>query len=120
MKEAIQKVIEAEKKGEKATAEIYQKIQEPAKVVGSAKRKASGATSSIKLEVEWYIDMSDGTEWNRKDRLQVSGIRGYSAQQAPLLCVDVVAINQMFNPNEPNGGLPHWIHTREVSKERIR
>lgn len=118
-KKAAAEITEAKKKGEPTPMVAVEKMAEPPPVVGKMKTKTDTVTESVNLKWMWWIDLLDGTEWDKKSRVTYKEIKGYSAQQTPLWCLDSVQINSAFNEHLQNCGLPHWIKTGERAVSRL-
>jgi chromosome segregation ATPase len=118
--EASKKVAEAVSKGEKIPVELAEVQQKTVEPTPSAKKKGEKNTETLSLKWVWFILLHDGTEWDKKSRLEYTDIKGYSGQQLPLWQANEKAINAKFNPEKHNGDLPHWIHVEERAKSTFR
>lgn len=115
--EAAKKLIEANKKGEKAPPEVLEKIVEVVPPSPSAQRKTEKGTESVKLVKVWFVIMLDGMEWNKTTRLPLEQVKGRAGPVVPYVMVDRVQIQADF---EAGKELPHWIHVEERADSRFR
>lgn len=113
---ALEKMIENKRKGEKTADETLEKVMQKPPAVGSVKVETDRGTSSGKLGKVWFIMKTDGTEYNKKERLPYSEIEGFDLPSRDISfafgCVDTVQTNEEFKRTE-GANFPTWIQIRE-------
>jgi len=124
--EALKKVIKAKKAGQEAAKADLKALTPQAYKSEVATHETTAGNSTARLVDKWRIILPDGSEWDKKSRLNAlqffeGGAQGLAVGWGitQYLQVDAVAINEAFKKGERNH-LPHFVEVYQGTREVVR